>query len=399
MIPAISPRVAAISASATLTISSKAKALKAAGEDVVAFAAGEPDFDTPDFIKDAAVAALREGKTKYAPVAGTPDLKQAIVDKLKNENSLEYDPTEIVVSCGAKHSLFNTVLALVGEGDEVLIPAPYWVTYPEQVRFAGGVPVPVETSPEGGFKLKPEAVEKAITAKTKVLILNSPSNPTGAVYDEADLRAIADILLAKGVVVISDEIYEHLIYGGRKHVSIFNTCAELKQQGVLINGVSKAYAMTGWRIGYAAAPKEIASAMSRLQSHSTSGIGTFLQPAAAAALRGDQSDVKKMLVAFETRRNLIIERVKSIPLLDCTEPEGAFYLMVSIDELVGKTVAGKKITGAADFCMTLLDAKKVAAIPGESFGAPTWVRFSYACSEDDINRGFDRIAELLAEVE
>ena len=390
----VSPRVAAISESATLAVTAKAKAMKAAGEDVVIFAAGEPDFDTPEFIKDAAIEALKAGRTKYAPVPGTPELRQAIADKLKKENGLEYDPSEIIVSAGAKHSLFNAVLALVSPGDEVLIPQPYWVTYPEQVRFAGGVPVPVETLPGDGFRLKPEAVEKAITRKTKLMILNSPCNPTGAVYDEASLKAVAELLVANDIHVISDEIYEKLIYGGKKHVSIFSV-ADLKERGVLINGMSKAYAMTGWRMGYAAAPTEITKAMKRLQSQSTSGITTFAQPGGVAALGSDQSDVEVMRAAFEKRRGLIIKRVKTIPLLDCTEPEGAFYLMVNVEKLVGKTVAGKKITSATDFCLTMLDEIKVAAIPGEPFGAPGWCRFSYATSEDNINKGFDRIAELL----
>lgn len=395
---AISSRVAAIPESATLAVTAKAKAMKAAGEDVIAFAAGEPDFDTPTFIKDVAVEALRAGKTKYAPVPGTPELRQAICDKLERENGLEYTPSEIVVSCGAKHSLFNAVLTLVSEGDEVLIPAPYWVTYPEQVRFAGGVPVPVETKPGEGFRLRPEAVENAVRkGRTKLLILNSPCNPTGAVYDEATLKAVADILIANDVYVISDEIYEHLIYGGRKHVSIFGV-AGMKERGVLVNGMSKAYAMTGWRIGYTAAPKAWTDAMKRLQSQSTSGITTFVQPAGAAALAGDQSDVEKMRVAFEKRRGVIIGRVKAIPLLDCTEPEGAFYLMVNVEKLIGKTVAGKKLTSATDLCLLMLDKIKVAAIPGEPFGAPDWVRFSYACSEDTIHKGFDRIARLLEDV-
>jgi len=395
----VSPRTAAISESATLAVTAKAKAMKAAGEDVIAFAAGEPDFDTPEFIKTTAVEALAAGKTKYAPVAGTPELRQAIADKLRKENGLDYDPSEIVVSVGAKHALFNAVLTLVSDGDEVLIPAPYWVTYPEQVRFAGGVPVPVETLGEDGFRLKPEAVEKALNkGKTKAMILNSPCNPTGAVYDEASLRAVAELLLANDVYVISDEIYEHLIYGGTRHVSIFNV-AKLKERGILVNGLSKAYAMTGWRVGYAAAPKELAVPMSRLQSQSTSGIATFVQPAAVAALRSDQSDVETMRTAFEARRKLIIGRVRDVPQLDCTEPEGAFYLMVNVEKLIGKTVRGRTITSATDFCLMMLDEIKVAAIPGEPFGAPGWVRFSYACSEDTIQKGFDRISELLVEVD
>jgi len=393
----ISPAVAGIKESATLAVSSKAKAMKAAGEDVIAFAAGEPDFDTPDFIKNAAIEALKAGKTGYGPVPGTPELREAICRKLKRENDLDYDPAEIVVSVGAKHSLFNAILTLVSPGDEVLIPAPYWVTYPEQVRFAGGVPVAVETQPEDGFRLTPEAVAAAITTKTRVMILNSPSNPTGAVYDSDALAAIAELLVKHDVLVISDEIYEHLIYGGRKHVSIFNV-AELRERGVLINGLSKAYAMTGWRIGYSAAPAEVTGAMKRLQSQSTSGITTFIQSGAAAALDSDGADVAKMRDAFERRRALIINRVKDIPVLMCTEPEGAFYLMVGIGNLIGKVVAGKEINGASDFCLTMLDAIKVAAIPGEAFGAPDWCRFSYATSEDTINAGFDRIAELLKDV-
>jgi len=393
----IAPRVAGIHESATLAVTAKAKAMQAAGEDVIAFAAGEPDFDTPAFIKDAAIDALKAGKTGYGPVPGTPELRRAVCDKLERENHLHYEPSQIVVSVGAKHALFNAILTLVSDGDEVLIPQPYWVTYPEQVRFAGGVPVPVAAQPEDGFKLTPEAVEKAVTSKTRLLILNTPNNPTGAVYDKEALAAIAGIIVKHDLLVISDEIYEHLIYGGKRHVSIFNV-ADLKERGVLINGLSKAYAMTGWRIGYSAAPVEVTNAIKRLQSQSTSGITTFLQPGATAALESDGSDVAKMRHAFEKRRVLIINRVKDIPLLMCTEPEGAFYLMVGIANLIGKTVAGRETTGASDFCLTMLDAIKVAAIPGEAFGAPDWCRFSYATSEDAINKGFDRIAELLKDV-
>ena len=397
--PVISPVIGAIAESATLSLSAKASAMKAAGEDVIAFAAGEPDFDTPEFIKDAAIKALKAGKTKYAPVAGTPELRQAIAEKLKKENGLDYEPSEIVVSCGAKHSLFNAILTLVSDGDEVLIPAPYWVTYPEQVRVARGVPVYVETLAQDGFKLRPEAVKKAVKkGKTKLLILNSPNNPTGAVYDAETLRAIADILVANDVYVLSDEIYEKLLYGGRKHVSIFGVREGMKERGILVNGFSKAFSMTGWRIGYTAAPKQFTAPMSRLQSHSTSGIATFVMPAAAAALKSDQSDVAKMVAAFETRRDLIVRRARAIPLLECTEPEGAFYLMVGIGKLIGKSVGGRKIASASDFCMGLLETKKVAAVSGEDFGAPQWVRFSYACSESDINRGFDRLTEFVKDL-
>ena len=394
--PVISPRVAAIPESATLGVTAKAKAMKAAGEDVIVFAAGEPDFDTPEPIKGAAVEAIKAGKTKYAPVPGTPELRKAVVDKLKRENNLDYDPAEIVVSCGAKHSLFNAVLTLVNEGDEVLVPAPYWVTYPEQVKLAGGSFVPVQTKSEDGFRLRVEAVEKAVKkGKTKLLILNSPNNPTGAVYDRQTLADIAEVLIENDVYVVSDEIYEHLIYGGKKHVSIFNANPKMKERGVLVNGLSKAYAMTGWRVGYTAAPKEITVPMSRMQSHGTSGIATFVMSGAVAALESDGSDVAKMRAAFERRRALIIKRVKDIPQLECTEPEGAFYLMVGIEKLIGQTVAGVAINGANDFAMTLLEKAKVAAVPGEAFGAPHRVRFSYATSEDNINKGFDRIAKLL----
>ncbi|HUV39594.1 MAG TPA: pyridoxal phosphate-dependent aminotransferase, partial [Planctomycetota bacterium] len=326
-----------------------------------------------------------------------PELRKAVCRKLKRENGLDYDPAEIVVSAGAKHSLFNVVLTLVSDGDEVLIPAPYWVSYPEQVLFAGGVPVPVETKPGDGFRLTAGAVEKAITPKTKAIIINSPSNPTGAVYDAKTLEAVAKIVVQHDLWVISDEIYEHLIYGGKKHVSIFSV-ADLKQRGVLVNGLSKAYAMTGWRVGYTAAPVEVTNAMKNLQSQSVSNITTFVMSAAAVALDGDQADVEKMRLAFEKRRDLIIRRVKAIPQLDCTEPEGAFYLMVDVTKLIGKTVGGRKIESGTDFCLAMLDAIKVAAIPGEPFGAPGWVRFSYACSEDTINKGFDRIAKLLKDV-
>ncbi len=395
----ISSRIAAIAESATLAVSAKAKAMKKQGSDVVGFGVGEPDFDTPEHIKQAAVAALEAGKTKYTPATGTPELRAAIAEKLKNDNGLDYDPSQIIVSGGAKHSLFNVIMTMVSDGDEVLIPSPYWVTYPEQVKLAGGVPVFVPTSAESGYKLQPDVLAKHINkGRARLLILNSPCNPTGALIDPDALEAIGRLLLEANVSVVSDEIYEKLIYNNRKHVSILKLVPELLETSVLINGVSKAYSMTGWRIGYAAAPKSVAQAIGRLQGQSTSNPCSISQEAALEALTGDQSCVEAMRSQFDTRRKLMIERVRAIPGLTCPEPDGAFYLFVSFAELVGKTVAGVKINGSMDFCDVLLDKGHVAAVPGVAFGDDNCFRLSYATSVERINEGLDRIEKLLAQV-
>lgn len=392
----ISSRIAAIAESATLAVSAKAKAMKKQGLDVIGFGVGEPDFDTPEHIKQAARAAIDAGKTKYTPATGTPELRAAIAEKLKNDNGLDYDPSQIIVSSGAKHSLFNVIMTMVRDGDEVLIPAPYWVTYPEQVKLAGGVPVFVPTSAETGYKLQPDVLAKYINkGRTRLLILNTPCNPTGALIDPDGLEAIGKLLLAANVSVVTDEIYEKLVYNDKKHVSILKVVPELIETSVLINGVSKAYSMTGWRIGYAAAPKPVAQAIGRLQGQSTSNPCSISQEAAIAALTGDQSCVEAMRSQFDTRRKLMIERVRAMPGLTCPEPDGAFYLFISFAELVGKTVEGVKINGSMDFCDLMLDKGHVAAVPGVAFGDDNCFRLSYATSVERINEGLDRIEKLL----
>jgi len=393
----LNQRVAAIPESATLAVSAKAKAMKRQGLDVVGFGVGEPDFDTPEHIKQAAVNALSAGNTKYTPASGTPELRNAIVEKLKNDNQLDYDPSQIVVSNGAKHSLFNAVLALVRQGDEVLIPSPYWVTYPEQVKLAGGVPVIVPTSADDGYRLRPDAIARHIhPGKTRLLILNSPSNPTGAVLTPQTLTEIGTLCLEAGVSVIADEIYEKLVYNDKQHLSILKQVPELQETSILINGVSKAYAMTGWRIGYLAAPKHVAKAIGRLQGQATSGPSSISQAASLAALTGDQSCVAEMREQFDARRKLIMQRVADCPGLSAPEPDGAFYLFVSFADLIGKTLAGTTINGSLDFCNVLLEQAHVAAVPGIAFGDDNGFRLSYATSTDNINKGLDRIEKLLS---
>lgn len=393
----ISPRIAAIAESATLAVSSKARALKAQGIDVVDFGVGEPDFDTPEHIKHAAVKALAAGKTKYTPSAGTPQLRAAIAEKLKKDNGLDYAPAQIIVSDGAKHSLFNTMLTLVRPGDEVLIPSPYWVTYPEQVRLAGGSPVFVPCSPEKGYRLDAGTLAPFIRkGKTRVLVLNSPSNPTGAVIEPQELKRIGELCLANDVSVISDEIYEKLIYCGRQHASVVALVPGLKETSVVINGLSKAYAMTGWRIGYAAAPAAVAAAMSRLQDQSTSNPNSIAQEASVAALTGDQTCVETMRREFDERRKLMLRLVREIPGLTAPEPEGAFYVFAGCAGLVGKTVAGVKIDGSMALAQVCLEKANVAFVPGLAFGDDHAFRLSYATGTDRITEGLRRIGELLA---
>ncbi len=381
----LTDRISAVGASQTMAITSKAKAMKKEGLDVASFGAGEPDFDTPDFIKQAAKDALDKGLTKYAPVAGTPDLREAICDKLKKDNGLEYKPENIVVSCGAKHSLYNSVMVLCQEGDEVIIPAPYWVTYPEQAKLASAKPVIVDTTEETEFKMTPEMLEKAVTSRTKVLMLNSPSNPTGSVYTKEELQAIAEVALKHQLYILSDEIYEKLIYGGMKHYSIASYKPAVKELTVTVNGFSKSFSMTGWRLGYLAAEKEIASAVSRLQGHSTSGPVTFAMYAAVAALKADESAVNAMRIEFEKRRDYMVERLNSIKGITCGKPDGAFYCFPNISGLGldSMTVSSR-----------LLDEKMVAVIPGKAFGADDNIRMSYACSMANIEKGLDRIEEF-----
>lgn len=385
-----------ISPSSTLVIDAKAKKMKADGIDVIGFGAGEPDFDTPGHIKKAAIAAIEGGFTKYTPAAGIWELKKTICAKFKQDNGLEYLPDQIVISNGAKHSLVNALQAICNPGDQVIIPAPYWVSYPEMVKIADGVPVYITTNEENGFKFTLEQFRQAITNKTKAIIMNSPSNPTGMVYSEAELAAIADLAVEQDIFIISDEIYEKLIYDGYRHVSIASLGNKVKAQTIVINGVSKTYAMTGWRIGYAAAPLEVAKIMSNIQSHVTSNPNSIAQKAAEAALTGDQSSVEFMVSEFIRRRNYMVERINAIPGLSCVKPNGAFYVLMNISELIGKEIEGKKITGSDDFAELLLEYAGVALVPGSGFGVDTYVRLSYATSLQNITEGLNRIEGFFA---
>ena len=390
----ISKKASGITPSPTLAIDSQFKAMKAEGEDVVGFGCGEPDFDTPEHIKKAAIEAINNGETKYTPAAGTLKLRKAVARKFLEENGLEYKPTNIVVSNGAKHSLINTFTAICNPGDEVLIPAPYWVSYPEMVKLADGVPVAVNALEENNFKVTITQLEAALTPKTKAIVLNSPSNPTGMVYTEEELRRIADFAVEHNLYVVSDEIYEHLIYEG-KHVSIASFNEKIKDLTIVINGVSKTFAMTGWRIGYAAANDEIAKAMSSIQSHAASNPNSIAQAAAVAALEGGMECVEKMRRQFMKRRDFMVDMFNSIEGVSCKKPHGAFYIMMSIEELIGKTMYGVKINNADDFAKLFLDVAKVAVVPGTGFGTSTYVRWSYATSMDNIVEGIERLKKFL----
>lgn len=357
--------------------------MKADGLDVCSFSAGEPDFDTPAHIREAAKTALDQGKTRYGPAAGEPALRRAIAQKLQQDNHLAYDAKNIIVNNGGKHSLYNLMMALIDPGDEVIIPAPYWVSYPEMVELAGGTPVIVETTADTDYKLSADQLKAAITPKTRLFVLNSPSNPTGMVYTPAELQALADVIVAADILVVSDEIYEKILYDGAEHVSIGSLNSEIFQRTVTSNGFAKAYAMTGWRLGYLAASEEIIKAVSTLQSHSTSNVCTFAQYGAIAALTGPQSDLATMRQAFSKRRLAIMDMVGNIDGLSYVEPKGAFYLFVDISRVR---------LGSVEFCEKLLAEKQVATIPGIAFGAEGTIRVSYATDLDTIERGMDRLS-------
>ena len=391
----ISNKFKAIAPSPTLMIDSKFKQMKAEGMDVVGFGAGEPDFDTPRHIKEAAIEAINSGFTKYTPASGTLELKKAICAKLLRDNGLTYDPSQIVVSNGAKHSLINAFGAILNPGDEVIIPAPFWVSYPEMVKYNDGVPVILNTTEENGFKFSADEFKAAITPKTKAIVLNSPSNPTGMVYTEDELKAIADVAVENNIFVISDEIYEYLVYDGVKHKSIASFNDKIKDLTIIINGVSKTYAMTGWRIGYTASNPSIAKAMSNVQSHTTSNPNSIAQAATVAALNGPMDDLKVMIKAFDERRKYMAERINSIDGVSCLVPQGAFYVMMNISALKGRTIAGKVINGSDDFAEVFLEKQLVAVVPGTGFAAPDYVRWSYATSMENIKEGIDRLEKLL----
>jgi len=394
----LAERAKNISPSPTLTIDAKAKKMIADGINVINFGAGEPDFDTPGNIKRAAVEAIDKGMTKYTPVAGTEALRQVIVDKLAGENGLEYKPGQIVVSAGAKHSLYNAFQVLCQAGDEVILPAPYWVSYLEQIKLAGAVPAVVAARVENDFKITAGELEAAITPRTRAIILNSPSNPTGAVYNRDELAALGQVLEKHGIAIISDEIYEKLIYDGLEHVSIAALSPALKEQTIVINGVSKTYAMTGWRIGYAAAPAPVAKAMADLQSHSTSNPTSIAQAAAVEAIRGDQSAVATMVGEFVKRRDYMVDRLNAMPGVQCNRPGGAFYVFPSIVALLGKKYQGTEIKNASDLAAIMLEKAHVAIVPGVAFGDDTCFRLSYATSMANIQDGLDRIEKLLGEL-
>lgn len=389
----LSERAKKIKPSPTLAMDAKAKAMNAKGIDVINFGVGEPDFDTPEHIKEAAVKALRDGFTKYTPVGGIDELKDAIVEKLKKDNNLEYTKEEILVSCGAKHSLYNIAQAIYGPGDEVIIPSPYWVSYPDQVLLNDATPVFVKTYEEDDFMLRPDVFESKITKNTKAIILNSPSNPTGLTYDRKTLTVIADIAVRHGIHIISDEIYEKLTYDGVEHVSIASLGEDVKKLTIVVNGLSKSHAMTGWRIGYAAGPKDIIKAMTNIQSQSTSNPTSIAQKAAVAALTGPQDFISVMQAEFDKRRRFLVEGLNSIEGVRCLKPTGAFYAFPNVSKLYGKKAGARQINSSIDMAMYLLEDAKVAIVHGEAFGDDNYIRISYATSMENIKKGLERIRE------
>lgn len=395
----LSVRTTKIKPSSTLAITAKAAQLRASGKDVISFSVGEPDFQTPEHIKQAGIKAIEEGFTKYTAVPGIPELRSAICKKLKDDNNLEYKPEQIVVSNGAKQSISNILLALIDEGDEVIIPSPYWLSYSAMTEIAGGKCVFINTKKENGFMVTKEELEAALSPRTKVLFLTSPSNPTGMVYSEQQLREVADFAVKNDILVISDEIYEKLIYDeNKKHISIASLGEEIYNRTVVINGVSKSYAMTGWRIGYAACPEYIAKAVSSIQSHMTSNACSISQMATLAAIECDQSCVEEMVKEFARRRDYIFEREEKIPYISALKPEGAFYLFIDVSGVYGKKFKGEEITSAADMARMLIEDKLVAVVPCADFGMSSYIRISYATSMENIEKGMDRIEEFISEL-
>ncbi|NJK48512.1 pyridoxal phosphate-dependent aminotransferase [Candidatus Gracilibacteria bacterium] len=382
----LASRVGQVTPSLTLAIDSKAKAMKAEGIDVCSFSAGEPDFDTPQHVKDAAKLALDQGKTRYGPAAGEPKLRDAIAKKLQNDNHLNYQRENIIVTNGGKHSLFNLMLALIEPGDEVIIPAPFWLSYPEMVKIAGGTPVIVNTTQASGYKITPDQLRQTITPQTKLFVLNSPSNPTGMVYSPDEIRALAEVVIESDILVVSDEIYEKILYDGAEHLSIGAVSEEAFKRTIISNGFAKAYSMTGWRVGYLAGPLELIKATITIQSHATSNVCTFAQYGAIAALENSQDFVQQMLDAFIGRRKFILERISTIPNLSCPKPDGAFYVFIDISK-TGMT--------SIDFCKELLEKQNVAAVPGVAFGADQCIRLSYATDMTTIETGLDRLDKFV----
>ncbi|MCD8036560.1 MAG: pyridoxal phosphate-dependent aminotransferase [Clostridiales bacterium] len=395
----LSEKALGIKPSSTLSITEKAGVLRKEGKDVISFSVGEPDFDTPDHIKQAAIEAINEGFTKYTPAAGMVELRQAVAKKLKEDNGLDYDYTQIVINNGAKHSLINALMAILNPGDEVIIPAPFWLSYAEMVRIAGGRLVIVYMRKEDGFTLTTEELERVYTEKTKAVIITTPSNPTGMIMTRSQLQDIADFAVEKDIIVISDEIYEKLIYSkDKKHISIASLGKEIYDRTITVNGVSKSYAMTGWRIGYTASPLNIAKLMSSMQSHMTSNPNSIAQKAALAALTGPQVCVEAMRLQFEKRRDYIYDRVVKMPYVETLKPEGAFYLFVDFEQTYGKSYKGTVLESAAQIGKLLLEEKYIAVVPCADFGMPSYIRFSYATSMENIQKGMNRLEEFLMEL-
>lgn len=390
----LSARARGIQPSVTIAIDTRAKALQDAGERVINLSAGEPDFPTPRHVCAAAVAAIEAGFTRYTPAAGIAELRRAIADKHRRDNGVAYAEDEIVVSSGGKHALFNAFMAICDPGDQVIIPAPYWVSYPEMVRLAGGEPVIVETGPETGFKLTPEALRRALGPRSRAVVVNSPNNPTGAVYTREELDALAAVAAEADLWIVTDELYEHLIYEGQ-HVSIAALRPEYRQRTILINGVSKAYAMTGWRIGWAAAPRPVAKAMAAIQSQATSAVNSIAQKAAVAALTGPQDDVAAMREEYRRRRDLLVEGLSNLPGIAVERPAGAFYVYPSVRGLLGREIGGRRVDDDVALAEVLLEAARIAVVPGTAFGTPGYLRLSYATARSDLEEALRRLGQLL----
>lgn len=384
-----------ITPSITLAITAKAKELKGAGVDVVSFGAGEPDFNTPKNIMEAAIKSMEEGKTKYTPTSGIIELREAICKKLKEDNNLHYNSNQIIVSTGAKQCLADAFMAILNPGDEVIVPIPYWVSYPELIKLADGMPVFVEGKEENDYKYTLESLNKVVNNNTKAIIINSPNNPTGTVYSIEELKEIAEFAKKHDLIIISDEIYEKLIYDGKKHVSVASLSEDAYNRTIVINGFSKSYAMTGWRLGYAAGNAEVIKLMTSVQSHVTSNANSIAQYAGLEALNGPKDEIEKMVGKFEERRNLMIDRIKNITGLSVIRPEGAFYVMINLEDYLGKSINENVINNSVDFSRELLEHEKVAVIPGSAFGLDKYIRLSYATSEELILKGLDRIESFL----
>ena len=393
----LSKKHAGLADSVTLAINAMAKQMKLDGANIISFGVGEPDFDTPDNIRKSAKKAINEGHTRYTAASGMLELREVICKKLEDDNQLYYSPENIVVSNGAKHSLYNALQAICNPGDEIIVPIPYWVSYPEMIKMADAVPVFIECSEKNEFKLEIDELIKAITPKTKALLLNSPSNPTGSIYSKHELEAIARVAINHNILIISDEIYEKLVYDDAKHISIAALNDEIKELTIVVNGMSKAYAMTGWRIGYTASNKKIAKIISKIQSHSTSNPNTIAQYASVEGIKNSDTSIESMRLSFDERRKYMVKRINEMKDLSCIVPKGAFYVMLNISKFIGKVVAGKTINNSLDFAQIVISKANVAVVPGSAFGADKFARLSYANSIENIKEGLDRIESLLSE--